>query len=234
MWAHPRSISTAFLRMMIERGDLWVVHEPLVTLTDWNEVPIPDGAGGQTVAHTADEVFAALFRLAQTRPVFFKDTVEYHYHYMFEHPELVARMRHTLIVRHPAATINSHHFAKPTVACHEIGYEHLHRLFGMINEVTGEPPVVLSAEALLADPAGVVSRYCAAVGLPFLEHALRWPAQDRPEWQRTRQWHLDVIDSTGFAEPRHQYPVTIDNDSRLRSYYDYHYPYYEELIRHAL
>ena len=43
MWAHQRAVSTAFLRMMIERGDVTVVHEPLVTLTDEGVVPLPDG-----------------------------------------------------------------------------------------------------------------------------------------------------------------------------------------------
>nr|VFK02985.1 MAG: hypothetical protein BECKH772B_GA0070898_103194 [Candidatus Kentron sp. H]VFK03302.1 MAG: hypothetical protein BECKH772A_GA0070896_103164 [Candidatus Kentron sp. H]VFK05939.1 MAG: hypothetical protein BECKH772C_GA0070978_103144 [Candidatus Kentron sp. H] len=28
LWTHPRSISTAFERVMIERGDLKVLHEP--------------------------------------------------------------------------------------------------------------------------------------------------------------------------------------------------------------
>ena len=28
LWTHPRSISTAFERVMIERGDFNVLHEP--------------------------------------------------------------------------------------------------------------------------------------------------------------------------------------------------------------
>lgn len=41
LWAHPRSVSTAFLRMMAERGDVTVVHEPLVLLTDHGQVTVP-------------------------------------------------------------------------------------------------------------------------------------------------------------------------------------------------
>ncbi|WP_410534879.1 hypothetical protein [Streptomyces sp. KL2] len=48
MWAHPRAVSTAFLRMMAERGDVTVVHEPLVPLTDHGEVSVP-GPDGSTV-----------------------------------------------------------------------------------------------------------------------------------------------------------------------------------------
>ncbi|MGH3730856.1 MAG: hypothetical protein ACRDTU_19185, partial [Micromonosporaceae bacterium] len=34
LWAVPRSRSTAFLRIMIERGDLDVVHEPFSYLSE--------------------------------------------------------------------------------------------------------------------------------------------------------------------------------------------------------
>ena len=40
LWAHPRSRSTAVLRMMLERGDVTVVHEPLVTLQVAVEVAV--------------------------------------------------------------------------------------------------------------------------------------------------------------------------------------------------
>src|SRR3569833_404189 len=43
MWAHSRSASTAFLRMMIERGDVTVVHEPFLALTETGEVRLPSG-----------------------------------------------------------------------------------------------------------------------------------------------------------------------------------------------
>ncbi len=32
LWCHPRSLSTAFERMVIERGDLEVIHEPFLYL----------------------------------------------------------------------------------------------------------------------------------------------------------------------------------------------------------
>src|SRR4051794_36311922 len=111
MWAHPRALSTAFLRMMIARGDITVVHEPLVTLTDEGKVPVPDGRGGMVELHSAQEVFAHLKYLARDRPVFFKDTVEYRYQYLFDHPEEIAGIEHTFIVRDPKKAINSHYHA---------------------------------------------------------------------------------------------------------------------------
>ena len=147
MWAHPRSVSTAFLRMMMERGDMTVVHEPLVTLTDFGEMTVDTRAdgGGPVTVRTPDELFALFGKLAEKSTVFFKDTVEYRYQYLFDHPETVAAMTHTFIVRDPAAAIASHHAVKPAVTCPEIGYEHQYDLFRYVRDVTGSRPVVVSA-----------------------------------------------------------------------------------------
>ncbi|MFI6603426.1 hypothetical protein ACIBHX_44935 [Nonomuraea sp. NPDC050536] len=234
MWAHPRAVSTAFLRMMIERGDVTVVHEPLVTLTDWNEVQIPGLDGDAVTLHSPSGVLAHLAKLGADRPVFFKDTLEYRHQYLFDHPEEIAGFRHTFIVRDPAKAIASHYLIKPEVACHEIGYEHQSDLFELAWQATGDRPVVIRAESLLARPAETVAAYCEAVGLPYLPDALEWVPEDRTEWHRTRRWHLDAISSSGFSAPAKEYTATVDNDERLRSYYDHHRPYYDRLVEHAL
>ncbi|PRY02513.1 sulfotransferase family protein [Allonocardiopsis opalescens] len=234
LWAHPRSLSTAFLRMMIERGDVTVVHEPLVTLVDTGEVALPDGAGGTVVARSAAEVFDRLRELASDRPVFFKDTVEYRYGYLFEHPERIADITHTFIVRDPRPAIASLHAMKPTAARHEFGYEHLYDIFALVRAVTGRAPAVVDADRLLADPAAVVAAYCAAVGLPFVAEALSWRPGDRAEWSRTRQWHRAASASSGFQAPASRYTATVDDDALLRSHYDYHRPFYDELVKHAI
>lgn len=241
LWAHPRSVSTAFLRMMTERGDLTVVHEPLVTLTDFGEVTVDPGsdvggaAGGDpATVRSPGELFDLFGELAKERTVFFKDTVEYRYQYLYDHPEVVAGMTHTFIVRDPAAAIASHHAVKPEVTCPEIGYEHQYDLFRHVQDVTGRRPVVVSAERLLADPAGVVERYCERTGLPFVPEALQWQPEDRPEFQLTRKWHLDAIASSGFKAPEKQYAATVETDARLRSYLEHHRPFYDLLVEHAL
>lgn len=234
MWAHPRAVSTAFLRMMIERGDVTVVHEPLVTLTDWNEFTMPalDGAGTVTV-HEAGAVLAHLTALGRDRTVFFKDTLEYRHQHLFDHPEQLAPMVHTFIVRDPARAIASHYAMKPTVTCPEIGFEHQWDLFELARQVTGRTPVVIRAEDLTSDPARVVGWFCEQVGLPFLPHALSWRPQDRAEWHRTRQWHVDASASSGFTPTGKDYDVTVANDARLRAFHEHHLPFYQRLVAHA-
>lgn len=235
LWAHSRSASTAFVRMMIERGDVTVLHEPFLALSQGDEVtvPLPAPAGGAAVARSGGELVGLLAGLARARPVFVKEVLDYRYDYVFGHPDELAWMTHTFLVRDPRQAISSHYAMKPTVTCPEIGYEWLWELFQLIRSATGRPPLVIRSEDLLRDPAGSVSGYCRAVGLPFVAEALHWAPGDRPEWQRHRAWHLDAIRSRGFADAENTYSVTVDNHPLLRSYYDHHYPFYQRIVQHA-
>jgi hypothetical protein len=234
LWAHPRSVSTAFVRMMMERGDVTVVHEPLVHLTDFGAVTMPDGCGGRTTATDPAAVFAAMRAAATVRPVFFKDTLEYRYDYLFEHADQMRGITHTFIIRDPVRTINSHRAIKADVSCSDIGFEHQWQLFELAWSATGQRPLVVSAERLLAEPAAVVAAYCSAVGLPFLPHALHWRPEDRAEFGPNRKWHLDAIASAGFTAPAKDFAVTVDTDPVLRGYLDHHRPFYERLHQYAI
>src|ERR1700693_4708208 len=79
MWAHSRSASTAFGRMMIERGDVTVVHEPLLALTQASEVEVPAPDGGSVLARSERELLARLEHAGQSRPVFIKEVLDYRY-----------------------------------------------------------------------------------------------------------------------------------------------------------
>ncbi|MEV1248250.1 hypothetical protein [Nonomuraea sp. NPDC049750] len=234
MWAHSRSASTAFLRMMIERGDVAVLHEPFLALTEEGAVPLPSPSpdGGRAVARSEKELLIGLRELARVRPVFVKEVLDYDYGYLFDHPEELAGIVHTFIVRDPKPTISSHYAIKPAVTCAEIGYERLYRLFELAWSATGRRPLVIRTERLVAEPAKVAEVFCAYAGLPFLADALTWDSGERPEWRRTRRWHLDAIGSAGFEDRRNTYPDTVDNHSALRAFYDHHLPFYQRLIQH--
>lgn len=226
MWAHSRSASTAFERMMIERGDVTVLHEPFLAVTEEGELDLP---GGVTVRSEKE----LLVRLAELAPVFVKEVLDYEYPHLFGHPEDLAGIVHTFIVRDPRPTIASHYAIKPAVTCAEIGYERLFLLFELAWKATGRRPLVIRTEDLVREPATVVEAFCDHTGLPFLPHALTWSAGDRPEWQRTRRWHLDASGSAGFEERRNTYRDTVDDHPALRAFYDHHLPFYQRLVEQA-
>jgi hypothetical protein len=224
LWAHPRSRSTALERMMMERGDVTVLHEPLVTLLDDGSVSIPDGPVLRSVG--------AVVGYARSLPgtVFVKDTTEHRY---TDHltPELAAGIRHTFVVREPSAAIASHVAVKPDASCSDIGYENQHLLFELAWSVAGRPPVVIDSDLLVRHPEDMVRAYCAIIGLPYKPEAMHWQAGDRPEWERTAKWHVAAGRSTGFAAAP---PRPVPLAGHLRDYYDHHRPYYDRMLEHSL
>jgi hypothetical protein len=223
LWSPPRSLSTAFLRMMIERGDHEVIHEPFSSIVVQGYVAI-----GEQRATTPEQLLDLLVERARERRVFVKETTEYDYlgNGGARIPEVG---RHTFIVRDPRAAIASHYAMNPAMTCAEVGYQHQAELARLAYTRTGERPIVVEAEDLVADPAGTVADYCALVGIPFLASALSWAPADHRAWRRTQQWHQDTAASSGFHSPRHGYAHTVDNTPLLAEFYRYHVPYYEAL-----
>jgi hypothetical protein len=231
LWAAPRSRSTAFVRMMMERGDLLVVHEPFSNLAAVGHVEL---AG--VSAHSEKELFDLLFAQARDtgRRVFVKETTDYRYDAVLADARLYTGVTSTFMIRDPAAVVASHHAMNPQVARDEIGFERLAEMFEAVHRGTGAPPVVIDGDDLVTDPAGIVSAFCRRTGLAFRPEALGWSPQRRPEWDRTRAWHTDVETSTGFTTTARRHEVRPDNDARLAELAAYHRPFYERLSQYRI
>lgn len=229
MWSPPRALSTAFVRMMIERGDVFVVHEPFSNLEAVGEFLV-----GDRRTTTYDELVDALFDAARDRPVFFKDTTEYRYAPLLDDRRILHDAINTFLVRDPRRSIPSHHAINPDVTLEEIGFGHLLEIYEAVERATGRAPLVMDADDLVGGTHDVVEAYCRAVGLPFVPEALTWTPGARPEWARTDHWHRDVDASTGFSARSREYAVNCDNDERLASYLRHHEPIYRRLHERRL
>ncbi|WBB77723.1 hypothetical protein O7606_15745 [Micromonospora sp. WMMD882] len=229
LWSAPRSRSTAFARMMAERGDRTVVHEPFSLVTDFGEVKI-----GDRVARTEQEALAALRDIAADEPVFFKDTTDFRYPGLLADEEFLAAVTHTFIIRRPAEAIASHHRLNPRLGRDEIGFARLYEIFAAVRSVTGATPVVIDSDDLLDRPEATVRAYCSAVGIPFLPDALAWQPGMRPEWQTTSRWHASTSRTAGFRRDAGTGVEAVESDPTLRAYREYHQPYYEKLRAVAL
>jgi hypothetical protein len=229
MWSAPRCRSTAFARMMTERGDRAVVHEPFSRVVDAGEVAV-----GDRVARTEQDVLAALRAMAIQGPVFFKDTTDFHYPALLADGDFLSAAVHTFIIRDPAEAIASHHALNPDLGRDEIGFAWLYEIFAAVQAATGTTPVVVDSVDLLERPAETVRAYCAAVGIPFLPDALSWEPGMRPEWESTSKWHRATSETAGFTRGRSSGAESVAADPVLRAYRDYHLPYYEKLRAVAL
>ncbi|HET6212962.1 MAG TPA: hypothetical protein VFE14_08835, partial [Micromonosporaceae bacterium] len=108
LWAVPRSRSTAFERMMVERGDLDVVHEPFSYLTESGQFTV-DGVAATSLTG----LFDLLLIRAGTRRVFIKETTDYSYGPLLADSRLYDQVANTFLIRRPDSVVASYHAMKP-------------------------------------------------------------------------------------------------------------------------
>ncbi len=230
LWSAPRSRSTAFFRMMAERGDFTPVHEPFSYLAEFGYVEID----GKRVTSEPD-LIELLRTLSSNGPIFVKDTTDERY------PGILADERfltedatHTFIIRHPKETIASYYELNPDVAPHQIGFEAQHELFTTITRVTGREPVVVDSRDLVGRPEELVRAYCMQVGIDFRPDALTWEPDNRSEWAPSNRWHTAAAASTGFGDVQEEDGVDVEAHPKLSTYLRHHLPFYEELYARRL
>jgi len=228
LWSAPRSRSTAFFRMMTQRGDFTAVHEPFSYLAEFGYTPL-----GGTRVMSASALLGGLRHLAASRPVFVKETTGKRYPEVLGDEDFMSRDAvHTFLIRHPRETIASRHPLDPDARVEKVGFESLFEVYTEAARLTGEDPVVIDAADLVARPAALVRAYCERVGIAFIPQALTWPPEDRPEWGLSSRWHADAAASTGFASPSaagSHLSVDVERHPVLSGYLARHLPFYAEL-----
>jgi hypothetical protein len=225
LWGTPRSRSTAFFRMMAERGDFTVVHEPFSYLAEFGYADV----AGERVT-SAGDLIGALGSLARRGRVFAKETTGRRYpEVLADQPFLAEGARHSFLIRHPRETIASRYALDPGAGREKFGFESQHEIFTEVRRLGGHAPVVVDSGDLIARPAVIIRAWCAQVGIDFRPDALTWAPADRPEWQPSRRWHADVAASTGFTRGPARPDADVEHDPKLSGYLRHHLPFYEEL-----
>lgn len=238
LWAVPRSTSTAFEWMMRQRGDMDCLHEPFGEAWYQGEDPFWPRyrEGGKT---TPGLTLASVWEDIQTRarrgPVFLKDFPHYINHMWT--PEFLAQFTHAFLIRDPAKTITSIHAKWPDYDETELGFPEQRALFDLLTALNGTPPPVIDSDDLLEAPHEMVERFCAAVGIPFLEHALRWEPGGDPSahsWWDGGSFHHNLAKSTGLTPQPRRYVDITNAPDRVRMSYKRMKPHYDHLYHHRL
>jgi len=210
LWATPRTVSTAFERMMIERGDHLVLDEP------WSRAYYfgPQRRSDRFELTFAESTYAAVedgvLAAGSNGPVFVKD-MAYHAAPGISDDALRA-MTHTFLIRDPLAALTSLHRRWPDFTDDEAGYGAQRMLFDRVVSITGTTPAVIDSDALVADPDRVVAAWCERVGIEHRTDSLHWSPGMRPEWQLWRDWYENAAASTGFAVPNGRPPAAEPPD----------------------
>ena len=233
MWAPPRSLSTAFVRVMAARGDFTILHEPLCDLAACGHFVHRRAGAEPRRLDSAAALFEHVERQRRDGPVFIKDTCEYDYRDVLEGSGYLREATHIFMLREPASVINSHYHINPAMRCEDVGYEHLARVYDLVRLQAAARPLFIDAERLVLDPAGTVERFCDSAGLAYLPESLRWEGGHLDIWERTKRWHLDAANSSCIAPIERQYAARVDNHEQLRGFYQANRPFYDYLCQQA-
>lgn len=232
MWSGPRNISTAMMRSFENRADCRVVDEPFYAAylaqtgldhpmreavlasqpLDWRAVVDGlDALNGAVVyeKHMAHHMLAG-FGL-----------------------DWAANRANAFLIRDPAEVLASYTVKRAEVTLEDIGVVQQRELFDREADRLGRAPPVVRGADVLADPRGMLSALCGALGLPFDAAMLSWPAGRRPSdgvWAPA--WYDAVERSTGFEAPREKPAPQLSDD--LRRIAEQARPHYEALAAHRL
>lgn len=245
LWSHPRSMSTATERIMRERGDLTVFHEPFMydyyVHRSVREMPHFEAEAERP--QSLPDICAMLTAAAAQAPVFFKDMSYYVVGALAEERGFFSSLTDVFLIRDPRRSLMSYAKLDPDFTLEEAGIEAQWRHFHWLQETTGKTPPVIEAEAIAADPEGVMGRLWALIGLAPAPHAFSWQQQSVPEdWGQVAGWHGAASASAGIRPPGQESDAEIDarfaaaaeKHPRLAAILAHHRPFHERLKAHAL
>lgn len=226
-------MSTAIERVMQERGDLDIPHEPFMYhyyLGSGRDFP----GFAPVPGHPTD--YAGIREMIRARsakgPVFFKDMAYYVAEELAGDLGFAREMTHVFLVRDPVESVLSYAKKQADFTCEEVGVEGQWRLYQTL-VAAGCDPLVVRSEAIRENPAREMARIWAHQGLPDAPQALSWEAGVPESWAHVAHWHPEVTSSGGIKPPEAGRDLAAELAALGAPYTEYvahHRPFYERLI----
>ncbi|MEM9869636.1 MAG: HAD family hydrolase [Pseudomonadota bacterium] len=206
IWSGPRNLSTAMMYSFAARGDARVVDEPFYAayLAETGaDHPMRDAVLESQSVDAADVAKSLISPLSE--PVFYQKHMTHH---MLKHWPLdwMAQMQNVFLIRHPARVVASYRRKREAPTLDDLGFVQQTRLASLVDD-----PIIVDAADIRADPAGMLQKLCAALGIPWTENMLSWPAGGHPAdgvW--AAHWYGAIHRSTGFDGPEGPLPKIDD------------------------
>jgi len=139
---------------------------------------------------------------------------------------------HAFLIRDPERMIASYLRKRETAHFEDFGLERQAEFFEREADRLGQPPPVVDANDVLANPAAILSDLCLALGIFWDPAMLSWAPGRRPtDGPWAPHWYGAAERSTGFGAPETG-PVELAGDARFLA--DRCRPYYERLAAHRI
>jgi hypothetical protein len=204
MWSGPRNISTAMMRSFENREDTAVSDEPFyAAYLAVSGADHPMRAESLASQPTDPRLVAEALEgpAPEGAPIWYQKHMTHHMLPGFP-TDWMASCRNAFLIRDPDYVVASYAKTRPDVTLDDLGFSRQWDLFAREADRLGHAPPVIDAADVLADPRSALGALCAALGIPFSEKMLTWPAGPRASdgaWAPA--WYASVEASTGFSPP---------------------------------
>lgn len=240
LWSAPRSISTAFEHSVGSLPGVIGFHEPFSSAFYLGEEKSsPRYAGDESLpGFRYSEVRESLEAdYPEAAALFVKDMA---YAIEGDLDRLPSGFTHSFLIRDPRRSIPSFYKIMATGKLpqwiefmpEEVELSALEALYEHFESMYGKRPAVVDADDLLSDPAGIMTAYCAAVGLEFNDSMLQWDASESVKrlavWEG--DWYETLSSSTGFDSGRARIESVFDGlPGKVSTAIDAAMPVYERM-----
>ena len=234
MWSGPRNLSTAMMRSFGSRTDTFVSDEPFygcfLKTTGANH-PMRD----QVIAAMDcdwDSVMKTLRGDAPSgSPIWYQKQMWHHMAGPIGYEDF-AGFTHAFLIREPERMIASYLRKREAAHFEDFGLEKQAEFFEREAQRLGHAPPVIDANDVLADPDGVLSKLCGALGIAWDAAMLSWaPGRRQTDGPWAPHWYGAVDKSTGFGPPETN---AVDLPDEARRLADRCRPYYQGLAAHRI
>jgi hypothetical protein len=236
MWSGPRNLSTAMMRSFGSRSDTFVSDEPFYGCFLKESAAGADHPMREEVIAAMDcdwgRVMASLRgHPPDASPIWYQKHMWHHMTGPIGYEDF-AGFTHAFLIREPERMIASYLRKREAAAFENFGLDRQADFFEREADLLGRAPPVIDANNVLADPEGVLSRLCGALGIAWDPAMLRWaPGGRQTDGPWAPHWYGAVENSTGFG-PAEADPVDLPDDARRLA--DRCRPYYERLAAHRI
>jgi Sulfotransferase domain len=234
MWSGPRNLSTAMMRSFGSRSDTFVSDEPFygAFLKDTGA----DHPLREEVIRGMDCEWASVMVSLRGEPpggasIWYQKHMWHHMSGPIGYDDFDG-FTHAFLIREPERMIASYLRKREAAAFENFGLQRQAEFFDREADRLGHAPPVIDANDVLANPHGVLSRLCAALGIPWDRAMLSWPTGRREtDGPWAPHWYAAVEASTGFGRPETE-PVNLPDEARRVA--DRCLPYYDRLAAHRI
>jgi Sulfotransferase domain len=234
MWSGPRNLSTAMMRSFGSRTDTFVSDEPFYGCflkESGADHPMREEVIAAMDCDWASVMGALGGSPPDGSPVWYQKHMWHHMIGPIGYDDFKG-FTHAFLIRSPEQMIASYLRKRETAAFEDFGLGRQAEFFEGEADRLGHAPPVVDANDVLADPAGVLSRLCGDLGIPWDPAMLAWNKGRREtDGAWAPHWYAAVEASTGFGPPEAG-PVSLPDDARELA--DRCRPYYERLAKHRL